>query len=801
MLSPKVRFQQILRDLFRLNCADLDFGWYNVINQIRPSLENFIEEDVDRIIGTAISQFSLESHAADAIYTHLVAFFEQCTRWEVPSRREKTQGKENGVLGGAIFSWNDFNQYYGITNNAERRFQVKINGWQVCICQGKFTIKLGNVDKNTYFWVPAELPIHINDEKKEIDLNLEFRPLTPAEQDRCTGFRNKQEEIFSEVSLAVCKAIPSMSSAKTLEEIKNKLNFVQVLQFYSNLGNKDNFIHRELSTFVSRKWQDYITHSFLQLPNVIKERDDILGSLLQERSHLIHAATIVMQEISAILISLENIQRDTYLMPKRIKREEFCVPWYRVPEKLCDAVLANADQLAEWKTLYKLIPANAKDVAPQTLIDTKFFDAEFLRQLFRSNKEIQASPAGLAISGDNFQALLFLRENYKNRVKMIYIDPPYNKGNSEFLYRDSYRPEAWGILMRNVLELARDLLREDGMIFVSIDDNRVHELALLLKEIFGAETHIATMPVKSNPRGRSMERFVATSHEYLLFFAKDPNKLRVADDALTPKQVGEYNKEDPKLGPYRLLELRNRNPQFARHNRPNLFYPIYFNPDSGEFGLDPFPSAEKILPRNTEGKDGVWRWSKEKFLANKDRIVIKRVKRVENPYNIYKKDFLYKDTSGKLRQTKHKTFLEDNSFNYQNGKRAFREMFGETLFGNPKPLALIDKCLDIADTGEECIVLDFFAGSGTTGHAVVERMRQKGDRYQYILVEIGQIFYDALLPRLKKASYASRWSKGAPLDQNGAPHVIRYLELESYEEILNRLLVKSTQPGAFEWRL
>ncbi len=801
MISPKIRFQQFLRDLLRLNCADLDFGWYHVINEIRPSLEKFIEEDVDRIINAAISQTSLGTSAVNGIYTHLETFFEQCIQLMVLPKREKTQGQENGVSKGSFISWNDSDQYFGSTTNPQRFFKIKLGSWRFLIHQGHCNIKLGNVDKNTYFWVPSESHTNIDPKKKQLDVVLEFRPLSRAEHDRLGGSRNKQDQIFTEASLAVLKAIAGTELMKLLDGLEPKFDLVKILQNFARFGNLDSFIHRNLRAFLDRRWEDYVTHNILKLPEKNKNPAESTGTSFEERARLARTATNAMQEISNTLAKLEELQRDIYLRPKQIQHEHFCVPWQLVPEKLRDAVLTNAEQIAEWKTLYSLVPGISKKILPQTFIDTKFFDTQFLQQLFDSNEDLGAATTGLAISGDNFQALLYLREKYQNRVKMIYIDPPYNKGNSEFLYRDSYRPETWVTLMRNVLELARELLREDGMIFVSIDDNRVHELAMLLKDIFGPESHIATMPVKSNPRGRSMERFVATSHEYLLFFAKDPAKLQVADDALTPKQVGEYNKEDPKLGPYRLLELRNRNPQFARHNRPNLHYPIYYNPDTGEFGLDPFSNAVKILPKNTEGKDGVWRWSKEKLLANKDRIVIKRVKRVENPYNIYKKDFLYKDTEGTLRQTKHKTFLEDNAYNYQNGKRVFREMFGETLFGNPKPLALIDKCLDIADSAEECIVLDFFAGSGTTGHAVIERMRQKGKKYLYVLIEIGQIFHDALLPRLKKASYASQWAKGTPLDQKGAPHVIRYLELESYEESLNRLTVTYTEQGEFEWKI
>jgi adenine-specific DNA-methyltransferase len=291
------------------------------------------------------------------------------------------------------------------------------------------------------------------------------------------------------------------------------------------------------------------------------------------------------------------------------------------------------------------------------------------------------------------------------------------------------------------------------------------------------------MPVKSNPRGRSMERLVATTHEYLLLFAKNPDAVQILDNDLTEEQLGEYNKSDPDLGPYRLIELRNRNPEFHRGNRPNLHYPIYYDASTNEFDLEFHDGWEEIRPKTSKGKDAVWRWSKEKLLANRDRIVIKRVKREENPYNVYKKDFL-QHAGGELRRSKHKTFLDDSAYNYQNGKRIVRDMFGEALFGNPKPLALIDKCLAMANLEPGSIVMDFFAGSGTTGHVVIDRMRLTGIKINYILVEIGQIFYDALLPRLKKASFAREWKNGQPQDTDGVPHTIKYLTLESFDDVL-----------------
>lgn len=223
----------------------------------------------------------------------------------------------------------------------------------------------------------------------------------------------------------------------------------------------------------------------------------------------------------------------------------------------------------------------------------------------------------LFIEGDNLEVLKLLYKAYFGRVKMIYIDPPYNTGN-DFIYPDNFadsldtylritgqrdengngltsNPEtsgryhsAWLSMMYPRLFVARQLLRDDGVIFVSIDDHEVHNLRMLMNEVFGEENFVALVVARTNPRGRTLDRFFAKTHEYLVVFARDATQQAICEIPKGEKAIAAYRKRDSG-GYFRELELRNRNPIFNRQNRPNLFYPFYANPETGEvipFQLD-----------------------------------------------------------------------------------------------------------------------------------------------------------------------------------------------------------------------
>ena len=370
------------------------------------------------------------------------------------------------------------------------------------------------------------------------------------------------------------------------------------------------------------------------------------------------------------------------------------------------------------------------------------------------------STSNLIIEGDNLEVLKLLQKPYHGKVKMIYIDPPYNTGN-EFIYPDNFREgldeylrytqqlseegtatstnketsgryhSNWLNMMYPRLFLARNLLREDGVIFVSIDDHEVHNLRLLMDEVFGEENFLSENIIVANKRGQTYKE-ISKTHEYLLIYSKNPDvdlyEIEKDDNALP------FN--DSK-GFFDLWELRNRNPKFGRFNRPNLFFPIYASPNvldvNGYAKVSLNQTQEysiEIFPVNSTGTAGCWRWSKNKVLEQdliepSPNIVAKQ--RRDGGWNVYEKS--------RKSTTKAKSLWDETEVISEQGTVQLGKYDLGGVFDHPKPVGLISKSLKIA-TRDDDLVLDFFAGSGTTAHAVLDLNQQDGGNRRFILVQL-----------------------------------------------------------------
>lgn len=366
------------------------------------------------------------------------------------------------------------------------------------------------------------------------------------------------------------------------------------------------------------------------------------------------------------------------------------------------------------------------------------------------------------IEGDNLEVLKLLQKKYRESVKIIYIDPPYNTGN-DFIYSDNFKENAsdyyertgqsengvkltsnpesngryhsdWLTMMYPRLFLARNLLNEEGVVFVSIDDNEQVQLKLLCDEIFGEENFVANIVVQTNPRGRTLDKYLAKTFEYILVYVKNSEKEALFQIPKSAKALKEYNKKDED-GEYRLLELRNRNPVFNRTNRPNLYFPIYINPISKEVSLEKGDEyTEEALPLNTKKDEGCWTWSTKKVLDEINILVGKKVS--TGVWRVYRKDYIPNGGA----TTKEKTLWLETSVNHENGKEEVGRLFGNSPFDFPKSVDLVKKVLRIGTKrSKNNIVLDFFAGSGTTAQAVMDLNAEDGGNRKCISVQIPEL--------------------------------------------------------------
>jgi len=292
----------------------------------------------------------------------------------------------------------------------------------------------------------------------------------------------------------------------------------------------------------------------------------------------------------------------------------------------------------------------------------------------------------------------------------------------------------WLSMMYPRLFLARNLLREDGVIFVSIDDNEVHNLRMIMNEVFGEENFFAQIIVRSNSRGQTYKQ-IAKTHEYILVYTRrdDSELYELEKDS----DSDDLNLQD-NTGKFNIRELRNRNPKFGKHNRPNLFYPIYVNPGkSDKDGFSPVSLKRneeyklRVLPLNSEGKESCWRWGEKKFGENvkeetlNSNLIAKE--KSDGAFGIYEK---YRKTT-----YKPKSIWSDNRFLTETGTVELKQLkFGEE-FDFPKPVGLIKQCIALS-TADNDIILDFFAGSSTTAHAVLDLNKEDNGTRKFIMVQL-----------------------------------------------------------------
>ena len=316
------------------------------------------------------------------------------------------------------------------------------------------------------------------------------------------------------------------------------------------------------------------------------------------------------------------------------------------------------------------------------------------------------------VEGDNLEVLRSMAAT--EVVDLVYIDPPYNTGNA-FAYRDDFSAATsvdWVEMMRPRLAAAREVLADTGAIFVSIDDNEQARLRLLMDEVFGPANFLAQVVVNLNAKGRQLGKGFATSHEYLLAYARDARpacSMRAAPDTVDPS---DFPLQSPDGRRYRHLPLRNTNKKFNPVTARTLHFPVYGDPVGGRVSASPFDGAVEIEPVFGDGRPAVWRWSAPLIEQRSDDLVCRVIKgRHGERVDVFQKDWLHEGRRKKLRTI----WLAEEIGSTDTAVAELKEIVGH-VFESPKPTGLIRRILQTMPA--DCVVLDFFAGSGTTGHAV-----------------------------------------------------------------------------------
>lgn len=438
--------------------------------------------------------------------------------------------------------------------------------------------------------------------------------------------------------------------------------------------------------------------------------------------------------------------------------------------EVADPDTGGVKRVVNFDVLRQLLGDNAVEDAPEAYefnwVGKQAARAEVLRPTKKTLRPVKEDSVdwdntqNLYIEGDNLEVLKLLQKSYLGKVKMIYIDPPYNTGN-DFVYHDDFAMSAdeyaeasgsvdelgnkyiknmdsngrfhsdWCSMMYSRLMVARTLLTEDGVIFISIDDNEVENLRKICDEVFGESNKIAQLVIENNPRGRQSDAFFATSHEYLLCYAGNIDSATINGMSLSEKQKAEYKYED-EIGRYRLLGLRQRGVASLREDRPEMFFPIWVNPEDSSISLTYVEDWEEVIPKKSDGREGRWMWGKQKCINESNRLVAKLVS-TRREFDIFVKDYLNKD--GEQRTRKYKTIWSDKILNNQIGTQEVKAILGGDYMSFPKSTEYI-KTIIQTGTSSSSLILDFFSGSATTAHAVMQLNAEDGGNRQYIMVQL-----------------------------------------------------------------
>lgn len=493
-------------------------------------------------------------------------------------------------------------------------------------------------------------------------------------------------------------------------------------------------------------------------------------------------------------------------------------------------ITANSPQLEKLKVLFPncfdtsgrfLLEKFQIEITDQAEISREFYSMNWLGKSYakllrnlppetllaedieHNAKPENAESKNLLIQGDNLEVLKHLKTAYTGEIKMIYIDPPYNTGSDGFVYHDDrqFTPEqlaelanigldeaerilsftakksnshsAWLTFMYPRLYIARELLREDGVIFISIDDNEAAQLKLLCDEsaLFGEINFIAQLPTIMNLKGNNDEFGFAGTHEYTLVYAKNKSILEdLSGIHLSDEDIKEYSLDDG-LGLYKEgATLMRTGEAGAREARPRGYYPIYVSQDLSRMSLKRIADSDyEIFPKTKDGKEMSWRRAPETLEKSLSEFVIKQTR---NGISFYKKQRLSDDL---IYGKKSKTLFYKPEYSSGNGTAILKseDFFGKRVFNNPKPIELIkDFILVGTERNKEAIVLDFFAGSASTAHAVMELNAQNKNNFiKYICIQLPEDLDLALKTASKEAKKtiqnAIDW-----LDENDKPHNI-----------------------------
>ena len=848
-----VSFKKKLEEIFMMDHAELDFGIYRIMNQKRNDIQRFLDlellpqvkqvlegnnggeadkakkrmaeitasvggnievlpkgtpmrDEYDKLKAQLAQSADTESMQAE-VFSHLVTFFSRY--YDGGDFLSKRRYKDNTYAipynGEEVkLHWANSDQYYIKTSEYFRDYTFVLPTSRKKV---HFVLKdasteqnnnraTNNMERRFALYVPEnDEPIVETTADGELNIYFTYELMPKA---------TKQDALKAEAFETVKTLIPAeyeemLTTKVPTQKEPNRTLLEKHLTDYTAKNSFDYFIHKDLGGFLHRELDFYIKNEVLHI-------DDLDAQLINSQLTIVRAIKQVGEKIIRMLAQLENFQKKLWLKKKFVVQSDYCITLDRVLEKLYPEIIANEAQRKEWVRLFAIdeikgdlttegysepLTIEFLKQNPFLVLDTAFFDAKFKHQLVKGMENVDEQTNGLLINSENFQALELLQEKFARRAKCAYIDPPYNAKSSEIMYKNTFKHASWLSLMENRINVARNLLRDDSVFEIAIDEVENARLCLLNDALLDFYSGRADVSIVINPSGQQGKNF-STSSEYVHFYFQDePNMLA--------KEIRSEENADVRGF---MNGAKGEGGNYLRTSGKTCFYPIYVKNNNvigfGDVCEDDFHPISanvvngdilEIYPIDAEGVERKWLFGRDTVSDIQSELSVKKNRNTG----------LYEIIRTKT-EINYKTVWTDSTYSAkEHGTNLLSKMFKSPVFSFPKSLYAVKDCIGIAIRNtQSSIVLDFFAGSGTTGHAVIEHNRDNEKaNHKYVLCEMGDYFNSATRPRIEKALYSRDWRDGKPVSRNGISQCFKYIRLEQYEDTLNNLEIKKQQT---DWR-
>lgn len=676
------------------------------------------------------------------------------------------------------------------------------------------------------------------DQGKELAIRFQYRPATltdwpdderdgkkkPPVQKELIAFAAKRVLAVTDASLAPW--ISELSRLAPTEKELDRTILQKHITKYSDANKFDFFIHKDLGTFLRSELDFFIKNEVMHLDDVEHETAPRVEQYLSK----IKVIRMIAGKIISFLAQLEDFQKRLWLKKKFVVETQWCITVGCIPEIFYAQIATNEAQREEWVKLFAIDeikgdmvtagfskPLKAEFLKEHStlMVDTRHFDADFSGRLVEAVGDLNGQFDGLLFHSENFQALSLMQESFREKVTCACIDPPYNTGSDGFCYKDSFKDSSWMSQQHQTLSLAGALLADTGSLFTCCDENEAHSYAPLLRGMFGSQNFVETLVW--NKRVPKNDKGIGNIHDFIFLICRDLLKRRSLDQSYVmrkdeiediyelvkrcqsqSKTLSEtqqelkkfYRKQGYDRGITLYCEL---DPEFRIWGKINMSWPNAKTEGPRYEVINPVTGKSVPIPKNG------WRWKEDTFHeAEKDGPT-----HTLPDGSMMKGRIWYAAKEGTQPSSvtyldEVETFLLRSILSFKSdGGVALEDMGLGAIIDYPKPAPLIERLLFSTEEASG-MVLDYFAGSGTTGHAVINLNREDGGQRKFILVEMGDYFDTVLLPRIKKATYTPEWKGGKPKrfatpeESERSPRIIKVVRLESYEDALNNLETRRT---------